>query len=573
MDMSDQNLPGKPKQRIPSRGVPRWPGTLLGYCRGHRGKAAMAGLVLLIALALACADALLAGPVRTWAERTINSSLRGYTVRIARARPHLWRLGLELDGLVLAQDSHPDPPVADFGALAFSLQWHELLRLRVAGDLTLRRPALHLNLAQIREQAASQVSLKDQGWQGAVESIYPIKLDRVRIEDGSMLYLAGAPASKPLQLTKVFMEAKNIRTTAAAPGTCPSPVTFEGLLFDTGKIWFRGAADFLREPYAAALGEIRLQRIPLDRLTPIAQDYQLKTTGGYLSASGTVAYAPDAQKAHLTEVLFEELQVDYVTSNATRALELEHARQAVQLAKDVRNAPKLILQVDSMKLRGSQIGFVNEAAQPPYRLFMSGVSLDLGNLSNQASAGRSPFQGRGAFMGHGRTEVSGGFRAAARQAEFDVHLQLDDARVPDLNDFLLANWNVDVAEGSFSAYTELSVKDGRLEGYLKPLLQNLRISDRSKDRAKPLGKRVELHILQFLASLFKNRSSKSVATVIRLSGPTSDPRLGEWAAIRRLIGNGLYRAILPGFLDNPKGVDPPKAPVNSRTEADRHGQS
>jgi hypothetical protein len=36
--------------------------------------------------------------------------LEGYTVRIARTRPHLWRLGLVLDNLVLVQDSHPGPP-------------------------------------------------------------------------------------------------------------------------------------------------------------------------------------------------------------------------------------------------------------------------------------------------------------------------------------------------------------------------------------------------------------------------------------------------------------------------------
>jgi uncharacterized protein YhdP len=531
---------------------------LRGACRNHSGKATLVGLALLLALVLVCADTLLAGPMRSWTERTINSKLKGYTVHIARVRPHLWKMGFELDELVLAQNSHPDPPVADFGALVFSLQWGELLRFKVAGDLTLQRPALHLNLAQIEEEASSHVSLREQGWQSAVESIYPFKLDRVKVEDGSLLYLASAPTSKPLHLTKVFMVAKNIRNKAAGRVTYPSPVTLEGILFDSGKVWFSGAADFLREPYAAALGEIRLERIPLDRLTPFAQDYQLKTTGGFLSATGTVEYTPEAQKAHLTKVLFEDLRVDYVTSSATQALEKEHARQALELAKAVRNAPKLLLQVDSLKLSGSQIGFMNQTTQPPYRLFMSGVSLDLENLSNQANLGRSQFHARGAFMGSGRTEFSGSFRSTARPADFNLQLKLEDAKVSDLNDYLMANAKVDVAEGSLSAYAEITVKDGRLDGYLKPLLKGLRISDKRKDQAKPLGKRVELHVLQFFANLFKNRSSKEVATVIRLSGPTSDPKVSEWAAIRKLIGNGLYRAILPGFMDNPKGANPPK---------------
>jgi hypothetical protein len=106
-------------------------------------------------------------------------------VRIARARPRIWKLALALDGVVVAQNRHPDPPVADFAALEFTLQWSQLMQFKVAADLTIQRPALHLNLAQIQEEATNHVSLKDQGWQAAVEAIYPFKLDQVRIQDGS----------------------------------------------------------------------------------------------------------------------------------------------------------------------------------------------------------------------------------------------------------------------------------------------------------------------------------------------------------------------------------------------------
>ena len=81
------------------------------------------------------------------------------------------------------------------------------------------------------------------------------------------------------------------------------------------------------------------------------------------------------------------------------------------------------------------------------------------------------------------------------------------------------------------------------------LIQNLRVSDKKKDQGKSFGKRVEMHVLQGLATLFKNRSTGQVATVTRISGSTSDPRLSQWEAIRKLLSNGLFRAILPGFLD------------------------
>ena len=248
--------------------------------------------------------------------------------------------------------------------------------------------------------------------------------------------------------------------------------------------------------------------------------------------------------------------MDYVTSAATRVQEAAHAQAAVKLARSVRNTPELLFQVDSLKLADSQIGFVNETTRPPYRLFLSQASLELEHLSNQAQPAPSEFHGAGAFMGSGATQVSGSFQPAARTLDFALQFRLENARLPELNDFLRAHAGVDVAGGLFSVFTELQVRQGQLHGYLKPMFRNLKFLDARKDRGKALGKRVELHLLQFLAGVFKNRNTQEVATVTTLSGSIDDPRAGEWEAIRKLIGNGLSHAILPGFLDPPARQKP-----------------
>lgn len=531
---------------------PRWWHRALKVARAHHRKTTLALVALGFGLAIALLDSLLAGPLRSWAERTMNAKLQGYRVHIGSVRLHLWKLAFELDNVVLTQTRHPDPPVADFGALKFSLVSRELLQFRFVGDLALERPALHINLAQIEEEASRPGSLGDRGWQRAVESIYPIKLNQVSLRDGSLHYLSGGTESKPLQFTKVSMVALNVRNMAAAKDTYPSPVHLQGLLFESGKVWFQGAADFLREPHAAARGALRLENVPLDRLNPLASKVQLRTSGGLLSANGDLEYTPESQMAHFRKVVLEALRVDYITSPATQAAEKRHGKAVAQLAKRVRNAPRVFLKVDSLQLRNSQVGFVNQAGKPPYRLFFTGVGLDLDNLSNQADQGRSTFKAHGAFMGSGTTALSGGFRPTASPADFDVRLKLDGANLVDLNGFLMSYAGFDVAEGVFSDYTELTVKNGRIEGYTKPLVKHLRVYDRQKDRNKPFGKRVKMRVYQVLANLFRNHASQDVATVIRISGSTSDPKTSTWEVLRKLIGNGLGRAILPGFLTRPK---------------------
>jgi len=531
----------------------------LKVCRAHRVKAVLVGSALSLILAAGLTDALLAEPTRRWAERTMNAQLKGYTVSIGRIDLHLWRLAFTLEDLVLVQNSHPSPPVADFGALGFSLYLDELLRFKVAGNLDIKRPALHINLPQLQEEARSDVSLKERGWQRAVESVFPFKLERVMVQDGSLLYVSDDTASKPLKLAKISLVASNIRNISAAKGTYPSPVRLEGTLFDSGRIRFDGAADFLREPHAAAQGAIQMDRVPLDRLNPLAHTYQLKTVGGFLSVDGSVEYTPEAQTAHFKEVLLDHLRMDYVTSQATKTEERAHARQAVKLARTVRNAPTLRLQMDTLKLVDSQLGFVNEGANPTYRLFVSDMDLTLKHLGNQADAGRSEFQARGAFMGSGTLQASGGGQITASPPDFDLHLRLDNAKLPDLNRALLAHAGFDVAEGLLSVYTEITVRAGKVDGYFKPLVKDLKIYDKQKDQGKSVGKRMKMHVVQILAALFKNRSSRQVATVTHLSGSTADPRFSTWEALRKLLANGLAEAIRPGFLDSPASGPPPKS--------------
>jgi len=184
------------------------------------------------------------------------------------------------------------------------------------------------------------------------------------------------------------------------------------------------------------------------------------------------------------------------------------------------------------------------------------MNLNLKNIGNQADQGRSEFQARGAFMGHGTLQVSGGGRMTAEPADFDVKVRVDDARLPDLNPVFIAYEGVSIAQGQCSVYTEITVKGGRVEGYIKPILRNIKIYDREKDKGKPLGKRVEMHVMSFFASIFRNHSTHDVATVTRISGSTRDPRISGWGAVRKFFSNGFVRGILPGFMKDPKPAEP-----------------
>ena len=51
-----------------------------------------------------------------------------------------------------------------------------------------------------------------------------------------------------------------------------------------------------------------------------------------------------------------------------------------------------------------------------------------------------------------------------------------------MNDLLRAYANVDVVDGTFSFFSELRIADGKIDGYVKPLFQDVDVYDREQDQ-------------------------------------------------------------------------------------------
>ena len=519
------------------------------------------GVIAALGLALAFVDVIIAKPLRAWGEKTMNSQLKGYTVKLERWDTHLWRFAMELKGLTIVQNAHPAVPVADIEALEFSISWRELLRLRILGDLTIQRPQLRIDLVQLQEEAKSDVKLEDRGWQGAIQSIYPLKLQQVRIHDGSLLYASADPEALPLRLTKLEFSARDLRNVRSKEGTLPSPVYVEALLFESGTLRFEGAADFLAKPNAAVKGDFRIARVPLDRLGTLAMVVQLRMKGGVLSAHGSFESTPLMQKVHLRDVLLDGWKADYVTSEATKAAETKHVEAVAKAAEKVDNAPKLLLLVDRFRITRSEVGFVNVTSTPDYRLFLSGLNLEMDNLSNQSTQGVGTFKATGDFMGSGRTMIRGGYRPDSGGADFDIDVEMRDAELASLNDLLQASAGFDVDRGTFSLFTEIAVKDRMITGYVKPMIKDLHVFGNAKDHDKGFLRQGWERIVDGIANLLENDERKEVATVIRLSGKVSDPQSNNFRVALGLLRNGFIEALLPGFL---KAEEPATPVVKSR---------
>ena len=504
------------------------------------------GIPAVLALALYTASFFLDEPLRSNMEKNINRDLKGYSVRLPKLHLQLLDLSLTLKEMTVLQQAHPDPPVVYFPALRASIHWREIFSGKLVAEFKLDRPKININLLQLQSEAASEVSLKERGWQQAVEEIYPLKINALKINDASITYIDKDP-KRPLVLSHLNLKATNIRNINLPDKTYPSSFHLETAIFDSGHGTVDGNANFLAKPYPGLKGRVMLEKVPIDSLKPLAAGSNIAIHGGVLGAIGNAEYAPTVKTAHLENLTIKGMKIDYIHSKSTAAVEKKRAAVVGKTAKELTDKPGLLLRADQVSLTECTLGMVNKSVSKPYRLFLADTDFQLSNFSNQFSQGPAQARLKGKFMGSGITMASLNFRPEKESPDFDLHLKIEDTRLTAMNDLLRAYGNFDVSSGVFSLVSELRVKNDAVSGYIKPFFKDITVYDRRKDRDRGVIHQAYEMMVGGVAGLLENRSRQEVATKANIAGSLKKPQTSSWEIVVGLIKNAFFKAILPSF--------------------------
>ncbi len=476
----------------------------------------------------------------------MNSHLKGYTVHVGRAYFHPLTFALNLSDLKLTQDANPNPPGASIERLRARVHWGALLKARVVGDFLIERPKLYINLTNIKKEEQSKVPLKQKGWQAALESIYPLKINVFTIRNGDLTYVDEAPY-KPLQLSRVFIQASNIRNISAPERVYPSTIHLEGTIFNTGRVILDGNANFLEDPFLGIKADADVANMDLSYFAPILNRANISVRNGTLSAKGNLEYGPRVSEFNLKNLDLEKVDADYLHLPQTRAAEKQRAEEAAREARKLGHEPVTKIRAEILTIKESSFGYTNRTSAPNYRIFVDHMEATLKHFSNQSAEGPAEIELKGRFMGTGATSVSGTFQPEAKKADFTVNVAIENTEMAAMSDLFRSYGDFDVKSGLFSFYSELRIKDNSVNGYVKPMFKDMRVYDRRSAKEKGFFHKLYVRIVGGTSRLLENRSRKEVATEATISGSLDNFRSSTWQVIANLIRNAFISAILPGF--------------------------
>jgi len=504
------------------------------------------GLPVALLLIIVVAAAFIDEPLRAYAERELNRRVDGYTFHIGKLDFHPIGLSIDFKDVTVVQTDHPDPPVAQLAKWHASVHWRELLSGHLVSDQSIDHPVLHLTRPQAAKEAKDDVPVEKRGWQDAVLAIYPLQINEFTITDGDITYRENH-TSKPLHVSQLNFRAMNIRNVRSNPDEYPSDVHLDAVVFDKGQLTLDGRADFLSEPYMGVNTDISLKDVELVNVLPLTAQRQIQLTQGMMSTNGHVEYSPRTQVVQLKNLNLRDVKLDFIHAVASAPKEKDTGRKVARTADTVANHPQLLLRIDKGMIDNSEFGFVNKATHPEYRVFLTGTDIYLENWSNQLSEGTAIVRLRGMFMGTGATQVDGAFRPETKSPDFDLSLRVWKTQVKSMNNLLRAYGGMDVVSGVFSVFTEMKVKNGAIDGYLKPLFKDVEAYDPKQDSDKGLLKKIYEKLINAASTVLKNTPRGEVATKADLSGPVENPKASTWEMVVTLIQNAFFEAVLPGF--------------------------
>ncbi len=206
---------------------------------------------------------------------------------------------------------------------------------------------------------------------------------------------------------------------------------------------------------------------------------------------------------------------------------------------------KAMLPIQINELRGARgrISFVDSLAQPPVNIYLDSLNFMATNISNTTSEDVLPSEihATGTSIGGGALELSGRMNALKRIPDMDLELVFEGAELTSLNNFTLAYAELDTESGTFNCYSELVVADGIMEGYVKPVLDNIKILDFSEDKKKPLQMIWEA-VAGMVIELFENQKQDQFATQVPLEGDLNEVQSSIWPVLGGIFKNAFIQA-------------------------------
>ncbi|HZZ79402.1 MAG TPA: DUF748 domain-containing protein [Gemmataceae bacterium] len=209
------------------------------------------------------------------------------------------------------------------------------------------------------------------------------------------------------------------------------------------------------------------------------------------------------------------------------------------------------IRLDEVKVSDGTITFRNFVSHPRVDIKATRVEAVVTNLTNaDRSKGRrvADMHATAQVLGEAPLDTSASFDPLGKAVDFTFELRILHIDLTRLNDLARAYAKLDFASGHGDFVMQLNARDGRLNGYAKPLFHDMKIFSWKQDVTQQHENPLEIAwqaLAQGITSIFTNQKKDQFATRVPISGSIDDKQFGTWRAILNVLRNAFVKAYTP----------------------------
>lgn len=173
-----------------------------------------------------------------------------------------------------------------------------------------------------------------------------------------------------------------------------------------------------------------------------------------------------------------------------------------------------------------------------YNLYARATNLR--NVEDKNASLPSTLTARATSVGKGKMTLDGKMNILRPIPDFDMQGKIESINLPAINDYARSAAGIDFEKGTLNIYSDLTVKNGNVSGFVKPLATDISLIDLEKD-ANPIGVIWE-SIVSVVLEIFENQPKDQFATQIPLEGHIQNPGTDFWATLGGIFHNAFVKA-------------------------------
>ena len=208
------------------------------------------------------------------------------------------------------------------------------------------------------------------------------------------------------------------------------------------------------------------------------------------------------------------------------------------------------IDINRIDIVDGRIHFRNFTSRPPVDLEVSeinGVITNLSNADRSKGSRVASISAEGLMLNQAATELYASLDPLGDMRDFDLRLRVTAIDLTRLNTLTEAYGRFDFQSGAGDFVMELEANDGQLQGYAKPLLDNVEILDLEEDAEKgPLSAAWEA-LAAGAGWLFRNHPEDRLATQVEIRGNLVQQDISAWQAFVATLRNAFVEAYQANF--------------------------